>query len=336
MNLKEKILSALSGSEAAHVSGAQLAARLHVSRTAVWKYIASLEENGYIIEAVPSKGYRLISAPDTIVLETVKRGLTTRVIGHDIRLLPLVDSTNTLAMEFAGQGAPEGTVVLAEQQRGGKGRLGRTWISPRGNLYLSVILRPGIPTHKAPLLTLLGATAACSAIRKQLDLPAGIKWPNDILLAGKKTGGLLTEMSAEPDRIRHIVLGIGINVNMELSELPPDIRDLSTSLSTHAGRKIDRTALLRRLLSELDQRYRRFLKSETDVLDEWRKLNVTLGNRVAVKAPDGTFEGLAESIDREGRLIVRMEQGAPRIVASGDVTLLKRKPGRWGGRPQAR
>lgn len=323
MKHKEKILAALSGSGAAHVSGAQLAAGLHVSRTAIWKYIRSLEENGYIIEAVPSKGYRLISAPDTLVPDAVKQGLGTSVIGRDIRLLPLVDSTNTLAMEFADAGAPEGTVVLAEQQQGGKGRLGRTWISPRGNLYVSVVLRPRIPTHKAPLLTLLGAAAVCSAIRKQLDLPAGIKWPNDIFLGGRKTGGLLTEMSAETDRIRHVVLGIGINVNMDVSRLPPGIQGLSTSLSAFSGRKIDRLALLRQLLAELDRRYCRFLEYESAVLDEWRELNVTLGNRVVVKAPDGTFEGLAEDIDSEGRLVVKLEHGSRRVVASGDVTLLK-------------
>ncbi len=206
---KDKILKLLRLSKVGFISGEELARKCGISRTMVWKHVKSLERDGFGIEAVPSQGYRITSVPDILRLGDVKPGLKTRVIGKEIELLPEVSSTNTLAMERASKGAPEGTVVIAEMQTGGKGRLGRKWISPKGNLYLSLVLRPDIPMYKAPLITLMGAVAVASAIRKQCALETVIKWPNDILISGRKVSGLLTEMSAEQDRIRHIVLGIG-------------------------------------------------------------------------------------------------------------------------------
>ena len=214
---KDKILKLLLSSTACYLSGGELAKKLNISRTAIWKHIKALERDGYELEAVPSKGYRIMTTPDIINLTEVKEGLTTTIIGKDIKLFPETESTNILAMELAQKGAAEGTVVVAEVQTGGKGRLGRKWISPKGNLYFSVILRPEIPTHKAPLITLMGAVAVASAIRKQCEVQAAIKWPNDIFISSRKVGGLLTEMSAEPDRIKHIVLGIGVDVNMDVA-----------------------------------------------------------------------------------------------------------------------
>ncbi len=277
---KEKILSLLRSSRTRFLSGEELGRKAGISRTMVWKHIKTLEREGFGIEAVPSQGYRIISVPDLLRQGDIKPGLKTKVIGREIHLFPEVASTNTLAMEMASTGAPEGTVVLAETQTGGKGRRGRTWISPKGNLYLSVILRPDIPLHKAPLITLMGAVAVASAMRRMCEVKAFIKWPNDILISGKKVCGLLTEMSAEQDRVRHIVLGIGIDVNMELAALPPDVRALTTTLAAETGVKIDRTALLRQLLRELDHWYRVFLTNERDVLKEWKTLNMTIGNRV--------------------------------------------------------
>ena len=319
----DDILKRLRSSGAGYVSGAQLAASLGVSRAAVWKHIKSLERAGYGIEAVPSKGYRLLSAPDRIVPGDLGRGAGT--IGRTVVHRDEAESTNTLAMELAQQGAEDGTVVIAESQSGGKGRLGRTWISPRGNLYLSVILRPAVPVHKAPLITLMGAVAVAAALRKHAAIPAGIKWPNDILVQGRKVAGLLTEMSAEPDRIRHIVLGIGVNVNMDLRELPPDVRRASTSAAEAAKTAIDRTGLLKALLAELDHWYQRFLKKEAEVLAAWQELNVTLGIRVAVSGAGLSLEGVARSIDADGRLVLRTDDGALRPVTAGDVTIVKRR-----------
>jgi BirA family biotin operon repressor/biotin-[acetyl-CoA-carboxylase] ligase len=322
---KDKILNLLRQSRSGFLSGEELAMKLGISRTMVWKHIKALEGEGFGIEAVPSQGYRITSAPDLLRQDDIKRGLKTRSIGKEIHLHSEVVSTNTLAMEMASKGAPEGTVLIAETQTGGKGRLGRKWISPKGNLYFSVVLRPDLPTHKAPLLTLMAAVAVASAIRTTCGVQAVIKWPNDILVSGKKVSGLLTEMSAEPDRIRHIALGIGVDVNMPLEELPPDVREFATTLAAEAGRKIDRTALLQQILRDLESRYRRLLQSEAEVLEEWEALNVTIGKRVSVSGSGETLEGLAQGIDHEGRLIVKLDDGSLRQVAAGDVTILKGK-----------
>jgi BirA family biotin operon repressor/biotin-[acetyl-CoA-carboxylase] ligase len=321
---KDTILKLLRSSKTGFLSGEELAMKLGISRTMVWRHIKALEREGFGIEAVPSQGYRVTSVPDILRKSDIEQGLKTKIIGKNIHLFPEVASTNTLAMEMAAQGAAEGTTVIAETQTGGKGRLGRKWISPKGNLYLSVILRPNSPTFKAPLITLMGAVAVASAIRRTCGVQAAIKWPNDILISGKKVAGLLTEMSAEPDRIKHIALGIGVDVNMALGELPLDIRALTTTLAAQAGRKIDRTALLRQILIDLEHWYRVFLHNDADVLREWEQLNMTIGKRVAVSGLGETLEGLAQGIDSEGRLIIRFNDGSVKTVAAGDVTILKR------------
>jgi BirA family biotin operon repressor/biotin-[acetyl-CoA-carboxylase] ligase len=321
---KEKILNLLRLSCSGFISGEELARKCGISRTMVWKHIKALEREGFGIEAVPSQGYRITSTPDILRPEDVRHGLRTKVIGKEIRFFQEVTSTNTLAMELAADDAPEGTVVIAETQTSGKGRLGRKWISPKRNLYLSVVLRPNIPIHKAPLITLTGAVAVASSIRTSCGLEAGIKWPNDILISGKKVSGLLTEMSAEQDRIRHIVLGIGVDVNMEMGELPPEVRSLTTTLAAEAGAKINRTALLQQVLRDLERWYQKFLNNHADVLEEWKKLNMTVGNRITVSGAGEDLEGLAQGVDSDGRLIVRLDDGAIRTVAAGDVTIVKR------------
>lgn len=321
---KDKILRFLRSSHTGFVSGEELARKCGISRTMVWKHIKSLEHEGFGIEAVPSQGYRITSEPDLLRKSDLSQGLKTRIIGRQIHLLPEVASTNTLAMEMASQALPEGTVVIAETQTGGKGRLGRKWVSPKGNLYLSVILRPNIPIYKAPLITLMGAVAVASAIRTTCGVQAAIKWPNDIYVAGKKVGGLLTEMSAEQDRIKHVVLGIGVDVNMGLDALPAEIRAITTTLAAETGKRVDRTPLLRQLLIDLERWYQVFLRNDAVVLKEWETLNMTIGNRVAVSGLVEMLEGRAERIDSDGRLIIKLDDGSLRQVAAGDVTILKR------------
>ncbi len=320
---KDKILKHLISSNSGFTSGAELARELHVTRAAVWKHIKTLKREGYAVEAAPSKGYRLVAVPDILQLDAIKRGLKTGTIGREIYLFPEVVSTNALAMEMASTGAADGTVVIAETQTGGKGRLGRAWISPKGNLYISVVLRPEIPPHKAPLITLMTAVSVTSTIRRHLEVQAGIKWPNDILISGKKAAGLLTEMRAEPDRVKHIVLGIGINVNMDMAELPVPLRKLSTTLSAETGKKVDRTLFLQQVLAELDRWYQIFLKGGAAVIEAWQLFNVTVGKRVAVSGPGETFEGMAQGIDTDGRLILKLDDGTLHEVAAGDVTILK-------------
>jgi BirA family biotin operon repressor/biotin-[acetyl-CoA-carboxylase] ligase len=319
---KDEVLRLLRSSRSGYLSGSELATTLGVSRTAVWKQIKALEREGFAIDAVPSKGYRLTASPDRIDLDELRRAIGGRTIGREVRYEDEMPSTNTRALELAQQNAPEGTVVVAESQTGGKGRLGRSWTSPRGNLCFSVVLRPDLPTHKAPLVTLLGAVAVVSALRAA-GIPAGIKWPNDILVAGRKVSGLLTELSAEPDRVRHIVLGIGVNVNLDPALLPEEVRDRSTSVAAATGGTVDRTRLLAELLAQLDHWYGRFQADPQTVLGAWRDLNVTLGRRVAVSGPGEQLEGVARDIDNEGRLLVRLDGGGLRAVAAGDVTIRK-------------
>jgi len=318
---KDKILRLLRSSPADFLSGEELARKTGISRTMVWKHIKSLEQEGFGIEAVPSQGYRILSEPDTLRKSDILQGLRTKFMGRTLHLHPAVASTNTLAMEMASLSSPEGTVVIAETQTAGKGRIGRTWISPKGNLYFSVVLKPNIQLQKAPLLTLMGAVAVASTVRTMLAQQAVIKWPNDVLIGQKKISGLLTEMSAEQDRIKYIVLGIGLNVNMDLVALPSDVRRNITTVATETGKNIRRTPLLCQLLLDLEHWYRVFLEDEERVLSEWKKLNVTIGNRVTVRGLNDTLEGLAQGIDREGRLIITLDDGRAVHVASGDVTL---------------
>jgi len=320
---KDKILNLLRSSHSTFLSGEELARKTGISRTMVWKYIKSLEQEGFEIEAVPSQGYRIVVSPDRLRQPDIKKGLKTKLIGREIILLPEIHSTNAFAMERANEGAYEGIVVIAELQTKGRGRLGRTWISPPGNIYCSIVVRPQIPLHKAPLVTLMGAVAVAATVKQACGLNAGIKWPNDILLSGKKVCGLLTEMSAEQDRIRHIVLGIGINVNMHLDALPAEVRMQTTTLAAETGCSIDRTMLVRELLRSMDARYLDFLHDPASMLDEWRKLNVTTGRRVVVSGAGETLSGTARDIDNEGRLVLMLDDGARRTVAAGDVTIMK-------------
>lgn len=322
---KEKILNLLRSTPSGFISGEELARKCGISRTMVWKHVNALKREGFGVEAVPSQGYRITTTPDILRQSDIKPGLKTTIMGKELHLLHEVVSTNTLAMSMATDGAPEGTVVIAETQTGGRGRLGRKWISPKGNLYLSAVLRPKIPTHKAPLITLMGAVAVASAIRNTCGLNAVIKWPNDILISGRKVSGLLTEMSAEQDRIRHIVLGIGVNVNSEMEELPSEVRGLTTTLAAEAGAKINRTTLLQQILRDLESWYQKLLNNDVDVLEEWKKLTMTVGHRVIVSGAGETLEGLAQGVDNEGRLVIGLDDGTIRTVAAGDVTIVKNR-----------
>jgi BirA family transcriptional regulator, biotin operon repressor / biotin---[acetyl-CoA-carboxylase] ligase len=320
---KDRILNLLRASHTAFVSGEELARRTGISRTMVWKYVKSLEQDGFAIEAVPSQGYRIVSAPDQLRRTDVQHRLKTKHIGRELVILQETPSTNAVAMERAAGGAREGTVIVAEAQTEGRGRRGRKWISPKGNLYCSVVLRPRIPLHRAPLITLMGAVAAADAIRRACGLNPGIKWPNDILVGGKKVCGLLTEMSAEQDQVRHIVLGIGINANMRMSQLPAELQSQTTTLSRETGGSINRTTLLRELLRSLEAWYRMFLEDPSSVLGEWKARNTTLGRRVVVSGAGERLTGIAREIDDEGRLVLMLESGIRRAVAAGDVTILK-------------
>lgn len=238
-------------------------------------------------------------------------------LGKKIILLDRVESTNDLAMELAEKGSPHGMVVIADSQSSGKGRLGRKWLSPSGaNIYMSVILRPGIPPGDATLLTLLGSVSCALALKKLTGVDVSIKWPNDLMVYQKKLGGILLEMRSESDRILFAVAGIGINVN----KTPSRVRSFATSIFDETGRWHKRTPLIAGILDEISEELEALKGGSGPLLDKWRRLSSTLGKNVRVTAGKETFSGLAGDIDEKGRLIIKTRDGSLRTASSGDLT----------------
>jgi BirA family biotin operon repressor/biotin-[acetyl-CoA-carboxylase] ligase len=307
------------------VSGGQLSRELGVSRTAIWKHISLLRREGYAVEAVPSRGYRLLSSPDTLAAEEIRARLSTSVIGTRIISLKQTTSTNSEAFRLAEDGAAEGTVIIADAQSSGKGRLGRTWTSPPGtNLYCSVVLRPCIKPYEAPQLTFLSAVAVARAVERTTGAKPEIKWPNDVLVGGKKVAGLLNEMSAETDRINFVILGIGVNLNMTAGQFPPDLRHPATSLFLESGVLVGRTQFAVLLLDELDRRYAGFLEQGFGpVREEWQHRCNAHGRRVTVNnGTTETISGMFAGIDGDGALLVKLPDGTVERILSGDVRVL--------------
>jgi len=319
--LDEEILQLLRESPSSFLSGEEISRRLDVSRTAVWKRIEHLRTVGYEIEASTRKGYRLIRSPDLLTPSEVRPFLGTKWMGTTIHHFHLIDSTNSKAYELALNGAEEGEVVIAESQKKGRGRLGRQWLSPLfSNLYLSVILRPEIPPYQASLVTLMAAVATADAIRKFSGLEPLIKWPNDILLKTKKVAGLLNEIHSEMDRIHFMILGIGVNLNMDRKMFSKEIREGATSLKIEMGQSISRKAFLQCLLQELEKWYEIFLKEGAlPVLKTWRELAQIKGRPVKVTSFGETLVGVAIDVDPDGALILKTEQGERKRVVAGDV-----------------
>jgi len=320
--LKKTILEMLRSAGGKFVSGEGIAEKLDVSRTAIWKHIQSLRKRGYKISSSERLGYKLDDTPDLLLPEIVQYGLRTKIIGADSRIVykNSVESTNELAKKLAYDGAADGTIVIAEEQTGGKGRLARNFFSPKEKgLWFSVILRPQCLPKDAPKFTLMAAVAVAQAMEK-FNLRAGIKWPNDILFDGKKLVGILTEMSAEIGHVNYIVIGIGINVNVRREEFPADIREIATSLSEMAGENLNRVEFFRAVLEELDKLY--IENNFDEVFKIWRKYNITLGEKVTVLSAESgeIFTGLAVDIDAEGALIVD-SGGEKKIVYAGDVSI---------------
>jgi BirA family transcriptional regulator, biotin operon repressor / biotin---[acetyl-CoA-carboxylase] ligase len=318
---REELLRLLRRPGGEYLSGQALSGALGVSRSAVWKQIHLLREQGYVIEAVPSRGYRLAETPDALLPAEIQAGLETALIGRELICLAETDSTNARAHELGEAGAVEGTVVIADQQSAGKGRLGRRWTSPAGvNLYASVLLRPALPPRCAPQLTFVSAVAVARAVREVSALPAMVKWPNDVLIAGRKVAGLLNEMSAETERIHYVILGIGVNLNMAPEQFPADLRYPATSLAMETGAPISRLAFTRSLLRELDQLYRLYLdQGVAPVLQLWQSLFSLQGRQVSVDLGGQQLCGRVEGLDGDGALLLRLDDGRLERILAGDV-----------------
>ena len=323
--IDEKILAKLRNNPD-HVSGEELCKIADISRAAIWKHVEALRDEGYSIEASPHLGYRLLGIPDRLIPAEIKWKLKTKLLGKEIISYKKVDSTNTIAYGLAEGGLKEGSVILAEEQAKGKGRHGRTWLSPpNGGIYFSIILRPQITPKEISKITLLAAVATAKAIREATGLLTMIKWPNDILVNHRKVCGILTEMKAEQDGVDFIVIGIGINVNTPAKELPKGASSLTEELYYRSKDEyLSRIELVKKLIEKLEEYY--FLLKRDGfkpIIDEWKHLTATLGSRVKVTLQNRTFERPVHNIDPDGALVVRRDEGTLERVSSGDVTVMR-------------
>jgi BirA family biotin operon repressor/biotin-[acetyl-CoA-carboxylase] ligase len=300
-----------------------LAERLGVTRAAVWKQIQELREQGYEIESSRKDGYRLVRDSERLLPYQIKKHLRTRRIGQQIQYLKTTPSTNDVARHLVAEGDPadlHGTVVIAEEQTGGVGRLGRAWVSPEGGIWLTIILRPTIPIDHVFMITMVGAVAVARAIRRDFGLGAMIKWPNDVFIGDKKVAGLLLELEAEADTIHYCLLGIGLDANFDPSVLSPDLQRGVTTLRAELEHEIDRPRLLARLLRDFEQHYDLLEAQEYDaILREWRSLSCTLDQHVHVRTLTKSFDGEAIDIDEYGALLVRKGNGRVERVIAGDL-----------------
>ena len=325
MTTDAKILSALRANPDG-ASGAELAVQLGISRAAVWSRIEELRKLDYDIEASPHLGYRLVSSPDTLHADDLLARLgKTKTIWRDIQVFEQTTSTNDVVEKLARDGVKEGVVVFAESQTRGRGRLGRKWVSPaHKGLWFSVLLRPDLRPQETTQLTVASATALRRAIQSETGLKPEIKWPNDILIRGKKVAGILTELSAEVDRVKHIILGIGVDVNLNANEFPPELRKTATSLKIETGETVPRAELAVAILRELDFDYARICGGKFPaVADEWESGCATIGKNVTVHIGERKIHGRAESLGDDGALLLRTEHGRLETITGGDVTLEK-------------
>lgn len=318
--MKSEILEALRETDG-YVSGQDLCNKFGVSRTAVWKAIKQLKEAGYEIEAVPNKGYHIVSAPDLmnkVELESIRN---TTWAGQEIYYYDVTDSTNIRAKELAEEGHPGGTLVVADRQEAGRGRRGRSWDSPSGTgIFMTLLLKPDMNPNHASMLTLVAAMAVARAISKCANTEALIKWPNDIVIGGKKICGILTEMSAQFDFINHIVIGIGINVHNE--HFPEEIAETAGSILLQTGKRIRRAELIEQILEQFEYYYAIFMETEdlSGLVKEYNSILVNMNKSVRVLDPKEPFEGKAMGITKKGELIVDTWESR-KMVSSGEVSV---------------
>jgi BirA family transcriptional regulator, biotin operon repressor / biotin---[acetyl-CoA-carboxylase] ligase len=346
--MKKNVLNELKSNMSKYVSGEELSKALGVSRTAVWKYINEFKKEGYDIVSSSKKGYKLVSIPDIISVNEISYNLATEVLGRNIVYFDTIDSTNSYAKKLGNANCVEGTVVVADMQTEGRGRLGRQWNSASGKgIWMSIVLKPNIGPEDAQIITIAAAIAVVAALKKSVGIDAGIKWPNDIIIDGKKVCGILTEMNSEMERVNFIVLGIGLNVNQTAEDFPEDIKDLATSLKIHLNKGTDRgnsspdllnctsqvnrppdsldfnrCEIIKNLLYELERIYSKISKGFiTEIIDEWKRHSITLGKDVRIISKSTNFTGVAINITKDGKLVVKCDDGEVREVISGEVSV---------------
>ena len=322
---KSRLLARLKEEPGRWVSGESISNQLGISRTAVWKQISSLRSDGHRILSAPRKGYYLESIADLLSAEEITACLATRVMGRpSITVFKQTDSTNLQAKILASRGAPEGTVVAAESQTTGRGRRGRAWLSPAGQgLCLSIVLRPMLSPAQAPQITLMTAVAVARTM-ENAGVHVHIKWPNDILVEGKKIAGILTEISTEMDQVDWVIVGLGLNVNTPADEIPEPIRELATSMQIQKGFPIARAALVGDLLLNFEKCYEQ-LNTEgfSPIMEQWRRMSDIIGRQVYVDVMNTRHCGTVVAVDDDGVLILEDIQGQTQRIFSGDVTRVR-------------
>ena len=318
--MQERIIQFLKESDG-YISGEEMSQRLKMSRAAIWKHMQELRAQGYEIAAVPHLGYQLVTCPDKLISYEIQSGLNTKIIGKKIIVLDTVTSTMDEAFRLGNENCPEGTVVCAEAQSKGRGRLGRAWTSPKGKgLYFSFVLRPSLPLNQLAQLTLMSAVALAEAIEGVSGLKPLIKWPNDILLENHKLAGILTELRAESDQVKFVIVGIGLNINTSAHQLIPQ----ACSLKMATGNNFDRTQVLQAILRSLEKWYVKLLHREfVAIMEEWKKRSATLNRRVRITDSAGIIEGQAIELDEDGALLIRKDNGLIVKKSAGDVFLLR-------------
>lgn len=326
ISIKEKILSTLINAKGEPVSGQKLADELQISRTMIWKHLKSIEQDGYIIEAIKKKGYILQSIPDLVTPEQILPKLNTKQLGRNIDYYTSCTSTQIIAADKARQGASHGTVIISEEQTAGKGRLERSWDSTANKgIWMSVIIRPTISPEFAAQFTLVSAVAITQAIQEVTNLTPQIKWPNDILINGKKVTGILTELQADMDIVHSIIIGIGVNVNQELSAFDESIQNIATSLKMENGEEVDRSLLVAKILYYLEKYGDLYVEKGFEPIKIlWESHNCTIGKRIRATMLRETLEGVALGITKDGILELRLDSGEIRGIYSADIHLLGR------------
>ena len=317
--MKNKVLEALYEKKGEYVPIDDLASKLEIPVSKVQEHITSLENEGYLIEMSSDKEFKLKEDLTLLLPHKLKDKLNTRYIGKEIHYFREVDSTNEVAKKLAREGAPEGTVIIAESQSRGKGRRGKKWISPLGGAWLSIILRPNTLPINAPQLTFIAGIAAAQTIKDEYGLDAGIKWPNDVLIDNKKVCGVLTEISTEIDTIDYIVTGIGIDANIDVNLLPPELRDTTTSIKSELDHDISRMILVQKFLGNFETMYDEFNKGNfQEILRKWRQLSKTIGRQVEIRKGTEFIRGEAVGVNSKGALILELEDGTLQKIISGE------------------
>ena len=322
--MKNKVLEELKAGKGQPVSGEEMSKRLGISRTAVWKHIGKLRNEGYSIESQTNSGYKLTGSPDVMSLSELEPLLKTEFIGKNIIYLDSIDSTNIYAKKKAEDPFREGTVVIADEQTVGRGRLGRNWVSTKGKgIWMTIMLKPDIQPSDAPKLSIVAALAVANALRSCCRVNARIKWPNDIVTGGKKLSGILTEMSAEADEIKYVIIGIGINVNMEADDFGQEVSNIATSIRIEKGIPVLRKTLAASVLLEFEKIYKVFEKDACikDFLDDYKGRSAVLGKEIRLINKKEEITGRAVDISEEGHLVIELADGSLREIMSGEVSI---------------